>query len=133
VNKSALARVLLESRSCWPHLIGIAGLSILSLPLTLLYPLPLKIVVDNVLGSQPLPGWLVKTIPVLHASGTSLDAAIAVLLGIALLVSAQSLAAWYLQTYTGEKLVWDFRAQLLNHVQRLPLMFHDRYGANDSV
>jgi ATP-binding cassette subfamily B protein len=93
----------------------------------------LKIVVDNVLGSQPLPGWLVKTIPVLHASGTSLDAAIAVLVGIALLVSAQSLAAWYLQTYTGEKLVWDFRAQLLNHVQRLPLMFHDRYGANDSV
>jgi len=125
--------VLLESRSCWPHLIGIAGLSILSLPLTLLYPLPLKIVVDSVLGSQPLPAWLVKTIPVLHASGTSLEAAIAVLLGIALLVSAQSLAAWYLQTYTGEKLVWDFRAQLLNHVQRLPLMFHDRYGATDSV
>jgi ATP-binding cassette, subfamily B, bacterial len=93
----------------------------------------LKIVVDNVLGSQPLPGWLVKTVPVLRARGTSLDAAIAVLLGIALLVSAQSLAAWYLQTYTGEKLVWDFRAQLLNHVQRLPLMFHDRYGATDSV
>jgi ATP-binding cassette, subfamily B, bacterial len=132
-NKSVLARVLLESRSCWPHLIGIAGLSILSLPLTLLYPLPLKIVVDSVLGSQPLPGWLVKSVPVLHASGTSLEAAIAVLLGIALVVSAQSLAAWYLQTYTGEKLVWDFRARLLNHVQRLPLMFHDRYGATDSV
>jgi ATP-binding cassette subfamily B protein len=125
--------VLLESRGCWSRLIGIAGLSILSLPLTLLYPLPLKIVVDSVLGSQPLAGWLVKTVPVLQARGTSLEAAIAVLLGIALLVSAQSLAAWYLQTYTGEKLVWDFRARLLNHVQRLPLMFHDRYGATDSV
>lgn len=45
----------------------------------------------------------------------------------------QSLAAWWLQTYTGEKLVWDFRARLLDHVQRLPLMFHDRYGATDSV
>jgi len=125
--------VLLESRSCWPHLIGIAGLSILSLTLTLLYPLPLKIVVDSVLGSQPLPGWLIRAVPALHAHGSSLEAAIAVLLGIALLVSAQSLAAWYLQTYTGEKLVWDFRARLLNHVQRLPLMFHDRYGATDSV
>ena len=132
-NKPVLLRVLLESRSCWPHLIGIAGLSILTLPLTLLYPLPLKIVVDSVLGSQPLPGWLVKSVPGLHASGTSLEAAIAVLIGIALAVSAQSLAAWYLQTYTGEKLVWDFRAQLLNHVQRLPLIFHDRYGATDSV
>ena len=125
--------MLLESRSCWPHLIGIAGLSVLSLPLTLLYPLPLKIVVDSVLGNQPLPRWLVMAVPVFDERGTSLEAAIAVLLAIALLVSAQSLAAWWLQTFTGEKLVWDFRARLLNHVQRLPLMFHDRYGATDSV
>jgi len=131
--QSALRRVLLESRSCWPHLLGITALSLISLPLTLLYPLPLKIIVDNVLGKQPLAQWLARLVPVLHASGTSLEAAIAVLLGIALLVSAQGLAAWWLQTYTGEKLVWDFRARLLNHVQRLPLMFHDRYGATDSV
>jgi len=69
----------------------------------------------------------------LQARGTALEAAIAVLLGIALLVSAQGLLAWWLQTYTGEKLVWDFRARLLNHTQRLPLVFHDRYGATDSV
>ncbi len=125
--------MLLESRSCWPHVVGIAVLSLISLPLTLLYPLPLKIIVDNVLGTQPLPLWLVKAVPVLHARGRSLEAAIAVLLGIALLVSIQGLASWWLQTYTGEKLVWDFRARLLNHVQRLPLMFHDRYGATDSV
>lgn len=125
--------MLRESRSCWPHLLGIAGLSIVSLPLTLLYPLPLKVVVDSVLGSEPLPRWLVRWVPLLRARGASLEAAIEILLGIALLVSLQSLAAWWLQTYTGEKLVWDFRARLLNHVQRLPLMFHDRYGATDSV
>jgi ATP-binding cassette, subfamily B, bacterial len=133
VKQSVLLRVLVESRSCWPHVLGIAALSLISLPLTLLYPLPLKIIVDSVLGSQPLPHWLMKAIPVLQAHGASLEAAIAVLLGIALLVSAQGLAAWALQTYAGEKLVWDFRARLLNHVQRLPLMFHDRYGATDSV
>jgi len=66
-------------------------LSVLSLPLTLLYPLPLKIVVDSVLGTQPLPAWLVKTVPMLQARGTALEAAIAVLLGIALLVGAQAL------------------------------------------
>ena len=132
-KKSVLLRVLLESRSCWPHLLGIAGLSILSLPLTLLYPLPLKVVVDSVLGTEPLPPWLVHTVPWLRGRSASLEAAIGILLGIALLVSFQSLAAWWLQTYTGEKLVWDFRARLLNHVQRLPLMFHDRYGAIDSV
>ena len=125
--------MLLESRSCWPHLLGIAGLGLASLPLTLLYPLPLKLVVDSVLGNQPLPHLLVAAVPWLRANGHSLEAAILVLLGIALLVSIQGLGAWWLQTYTGEKLVWDFRARLLNHVQRLPLVFHDRYGATDSV
>jgi len=72
-------------------------------------------------------------VPFLRFRAASLEAAIEILLAIALLVSIQSLAAWWLQTYTGEKLVWDFRARLLNHVQRLPLMFHDRYGATDSV
>ena len=133
LKKSVLVRVLLECRSCWPHLLGIAGLSILSLPLTLLYPLPLKVVVDSVLGTEPLPSWLVRWVPFVGFRSAPLEAAIEILLAIALLVSLQSLAAWWLQTYTGEKLVWDFRARLLNHVQRLPLMFHDRYGATDSV
>jgi ATP-binding cassette subfamily B protein len=59
--------------------------------------------------------------------------AIALVLGIAIVVNLQGMASWWLQTYIGEKLVWDFRAKLLNHVQRLPLSFHDRYGATDSV
>jgi len=107
------------------------SLSLLSLPLTLLYPLPLKIAVDNVLGRQPLTPWLSVLLPQSRAG--ELGFAIAVLLGIAVLVNVQALASWWLQTYTGEKLVWDFRAELLNHVQRLPLSFHDRYGASDSV
>ena len=126
-----------ECRTCWPHLSGIAFLSFLSLPLTLLYPLPLKIVVDNVLGSRPLPNWLhhgsFLSQPWANMHQTALEFAILVLLGIALLVNLQGLASWWLQTYTGEKLVWDFRARLLNHVQRLPLGFHDHYGATDSV
>jgi ATP-binding cassette subfamily B protein len=107
------------------------SLSLLSLPLTLLYPLPLKIAVDNVLGRQPLTPWLSVLLPQSRAG--ELGFAIAVLLGIAVMVNVQALASWWLQTYTGEKLVWDFRAELLNHVQRLPLSFHDRYGASDSV
>ena len=138
ISDSVLIRMLGECRSCWPHLSGIAFLSFLSLPLTLLFPLPLKIVVDNVLGSQPLPRWLLWKASFLPHSLTSihqtaLEFAIEVLLAIGVLVNVQGLAAWWLQTYTGEKLVWDFRARLLNHVQRLPLVFHDHYGATDSV
>jgi ATP-binding cassette, subfamily B, bacterial len=133
ISQSVLIRALGECRSCSLHLSGIAFLSFLSLPLTLLYPLPLKIVVDNVLGSQPIPKWLLGTSSWASMQRTALEFAILVLLGIAVLVNIQGFASWWLQTYTGEKLVWDFRARLLNHVQRLPLVFHDHYGATDSV
>lgn len=127
-----LLRVLAESRQCAPFLTAIALLSLLSLPLTLLYPVPLKIVVDNVLGQKQLPAIITRLVPA-HSRSSSLFCAIALLLGIAALVNVQGLASWWLQTFAGEKLVWDFRAKLLNHVQRLPLYFHDRYGATDSV
>jgi ATP-binding cassette, subfamily B, bacterial len=125
----ALMRVLSESRNSSGPLILIAVLSLLSLPLTLLYPLPLRLVVDNVLSHRPLPLFLANIFP-LHSAEF---VAIALVLGIAVVVNLQGLASWWLQTYVGEKLVWDFRAKLLNHVQRLPLSFHDRYGATDSV
>src|SRR5579864_5231999 len=124
-----LMRVLSESRNSTGPLVLIAGLSLLSLPLTLLYPLPLRLVVDNVLSHRPLPPFLANVFP-LHSAEF---VAIALVLGIAVVVNLQGLASWWLQTYVGEKLVWDFRAKLLNHVQRLPLSFHDRYGATDSV
>jgi len=124
-----LVRVLSESRNSSGPLILIAVLSLLSLPLTLLYPLPLRLVVDNVLSHRPLPPFLANVFP-LHSAEF---VAIALVLGIAVVVNLQGLASWWLQTYVGEKLVWDFRAKLLNHVQRLPLSFHDRYGATDSV
>jgi ABC-type multidrug transport system fused ATPase/permease subunit len=53
------------------------------------------------------------------------------LLTIALLINLQGLLSWWLQTYTGEN--WYIRAELLDHVQRLPVMFHDRYERTDCV
>jgi ATP-binding cassette subfamily B protein len=46
-------RILRETRDCWRALAGIAALNLLSIPVALLLPIPLKIVVDSVLGSQP--------------------------------------------------------------------------------
>lgn len=128
------ARLMELARPSWLHLCGIVFLSLLSTPLSLLMPLPLKIAIDNVLGTQALPEWLLAILPV-AAPGSKrneLLVAAGLLLGLALLASLQSLASWLLQTYTGEKLVHDFRSQLLWHVQRLSLTFHDRRGPNDT-
>jgi len=132
-RRSIHFRVLAQTRSCWPHLAAISLLGLLSLPLTLLYPIPLKIAVDSALGQQPLPALVQRLFASSHPHMEALLVAIGMLLAIAILANLQGLASWWLQTYTGEKLVWDFRAELLDHVQRLPLAFHDRYGATDSV
>ena len=127
---SSYLRVLRQARPFWPRLGGIAALSIISAPLALLLPLPVKIAVDSVLGSGPLPAWLAWMMRDATTS-SALVAAVGLLLAIAVINQIQALFAWYLQTCTAEGLVWDFRAQLLSHVQRLPMSFHDRAGAYD--
>lgn len=129
---SRLARL---AAPCWPHLSGIVLLSLVGIPLCLLVPLPLKITVDSVIGSSALPHWLAAILPssAQTSSAGNLSVAAGLLLAIAVLMSLQSLASWLLQTYTGERLVHDFRGQLLWHVQRLTLAFHDRRGSNDTA
>jgi ATP-binding cassette subfamily B protein len=134
-NRRILWRRLFElARPNSLHLTGIVLLSLLATPLALLMPLPLKIAIDSVLGNQALPDWLRAIVPAsMEASKRSeLFLAGGLLLGIALFASLQSLASWLLQTYTGEKLVHDLRAQLLWHVQRVGLAFHDRRGPSDT-
>ena len=133
-NPAVIRRAVKLARPCWPHLTGIVLLSLLSAPVALLAPLPLKIAVDSVLGTQALPGWL-HLLPLpegwLKASNGGLVICALLLLAIALLNCFQSLASWLLCTYTGEKLVHDLRGLLLFRAQRLSLAVHDRRGAND--
>ena len=53
------------------HLAGILALSLLAPPLALLTPLPLRIAVDSVIGSHPLPGVLAAWAPGKHLSITA--------------------------------------------------------------
>ncbi len=133
-NPSSLRKVLKVARPCWSHLAAIVLLGLLSTPVTLLAPLPIKIAVDNVLGTRPLPAWM-HALPLpsrwFSAANGGLVICATMLVAIALLNCFQSLASWLLCTYTGEKLVHDFRGQLLFHAQRLSLTVHDQRGAND--
>jgi ATP-binding cassette, subfamily B, bacterial len=133
-NKRTIFRQLLRlSRPYWPHITGIFLLGVIAAPISLLLALPLKIAVDNVIGSRPLPHVLQALLPValLGSKGASLFLATGLLLVLSLATNLQSFTTWLLQTYTGERLVLDFRAQLFWHVQRMDLLFHDRRGAND--
>jgi len=128
-------RLLRQARPYWPHLGAILALSLVAPPLALLVPLPLQIAVDSVIGSHPLPGVLDALLP--DAAKRSPSAALFLAAGlavvVALLVHVQALGSWLLHTYTGERLVLDFRGQLFAHVQRLSLSYHDTKGTTDST
>ena len=132
--EKALNRHLVRlARPYWMQISAIFLLSLLAAPISLLLALPLKIVVDNVLGREPLPRFLQALLPAgaVGSSGACLFLAVAMLLFLSLILNLQSFASWLLQTYTGEKLVLDLRTKLFWHVQRMDLAFHDRRGTND--
>ncbi len=103
-------------------------------PLALLTPLPLKIAFDNILDSRPLPAFLQAVTPASLTNSTSGQIALVVVLVVlvALLTQLRESASHVLSTYTGEKLVRRFRADLFRHVQRLSLAYHDTHGTADS-
>lgn len=133
--RSVYARVLREARPYWPHLFGALLLSLLSTPLALLTPLPIKLAIDSVLGDEPLPGFLRALVPgfVTESAGTLLAFVVALVVVVALLTQAQSLLGTILRTYVGEKLVLKFRSKLFSHSQKLSLSYHDSVGTTDST
>jgi ATP-binding cassette, subfamily B, bacterial len=135
-NDLALYRRLAsETRPYRLHIACIFVISMLAAPLTLLTPVPLAIAVDSVVGSQPLPGFLDAIVP----SGLSgsqdgiLIFAALMFVTVAVLTQVQQGGNTVLKTYTGEKLVLNFRSKLFQQSQRLSLTYHDRVGTSDST
>jgi len=124
-----------EARGYQRHLAVLGVVELAAIPLMLLQPLPLKIVVDNVIGHEALPGFLRSVLPDAVASSAPrlLVTAVAMLVIVALLSLFQRLAEALLGTYTGEKLVLNFRSRLFAHVQELSLAYHDTKGTTDST
>jgi ATP-binding cassette subfamily B protein len=128
-------RLLLEARPCWPHIFGLFASSLLSTPLALLTPLPLKLVVDNVVGTHPLPSFLrmLGLDGVLPDPESVLLFAAGLTIALALLTGLQTLANQMLRTQAGERLTLSFRAKLFGHIQRLSCSYHDSIGTSDSI
>src|SRR5437762_5659886 len=134
-GRSLYWRLAQQARPYWLHLTGIFLLSLLSSPFALLGPLPLKIVVDNVLDNRPLPRFLQAWLPVglTQSSAGLLALAVGLLVGVAVLTQFRDFANALLTAYTGENLLRGFRAKLFRHVQRLSFSYHDTKGTADST
>jgi ATP-binding cassette subfamily B protein len=122
-------------RPYWLHMVGLFLLSLLATPLALMGPLPLKITVDALTGSAPLPPVLQAFVPGFITNSTMNLVAFAagILVLTAVLSQLQELLSSLLSTYTTEKLVLDLRLALFRHVQRLSFAYHDSNGVADSI
>jgi ATP-binding cassette subfamily B protein len=130
-----LRRLLSLARPFWPYLAGILLVNLLATPVTLLTPVPVKIVVDSAIASSPIPGFLRAVVPASFTQSKTdiVVLAVVLLMAVALLDQLQGLGSTLLRAYTGERLVMGFRSRLFRHAQRLSISYHDRQGTWDSV
>ena len=128
-------RLAAEARPQWRLLVALVLLSLVATPLGLLTPVPIKIAIDSVLGSEPLPGFIDGLVPdgIARSETALIILAASLVIFIALLTQLQKVAASILGTYAGERLLMTFRARLFGHAQRLSLTYHDTRGSADTT
>ena len=129
------SRLLRQAKPYWPHIAGIFLLGLLATPLMLLAPLPLKIAVDSVVGSSPLPGFMEPVTPDWLSGSTIRLLGLAAGLQVTVVLFSQlhELCGHVLRARAGEGMMLEFRSALFRHVQRLSLLFHDTRGTADSL
>jgi subfamily B ATP-binding cassette protein MsbA len=100
-----------------------------------LQPVPVKFVIDNVLGGKPLRHWAAAWMVSPFGSGSAamLKVAVAAVFVIALLNALSSYAQSLSMTTVGQWVVHDLRSTLYNHIQRLSLSYHDRSQVGDLI
>jgi len=128
-------RLLAEARPYWGHMAALFALGLVGAPLALLMPLPVQVIVDNVLGGKPLLPVVDALVPDAWAADpeTLLLAATGSLICFAFLVHLVELVAWIYKTWIGERLLLALRARLFDHMQHLSLAFHTRQNSGDAI
>src|SRR5881409_1589389 len=116
----------------WP-IVVLLMISLTAVPITLIFPLPIKLLVDSVLGSQPLPGYLPVFVGSQLSKSLTLWLAIIILMGTAVLTYLQNLVNVWYTNKVGNRMTLDIRARLFRQMQRLSVAYHDSMGAADSA
>jgi subfamily B ATP-binding cassette protein MsbA len=122
-------------RPYWKGL-TLAFIAVLGETLTaILEPWPIKVVVDNILQSKPLPGLLGRFV-----SGTFgrdpyavLNFAVAAVAAVAIVGAVSAYFEKYLTTSVSQWVGHDLRRTLYHHIQRLSLAEHDKARTGDMI
>jgi ATP-binding cassette, subfamily B, bacterial len=132
---SLIAWTLSYMRPYRARMAVLAVIAVVQIVLGLLGPWPLKLVVDNVLGGQPLPASLSGPIHALAGTSTIGVLLVVVAAGLLLQLIGQvvSMTNTQIQVDTGQRMVYSLRTKLLSHLQALSLRHHLATRTADSV
>src|SRR6059036_758227 len=126
-------RAFEDLRPYFRPLVVLLIVSLLAVPMTLIFPLPIKLLVDSVLGSQPLPGYLTIFVGSQVSTSLALWLAISILMAAAVLTYLQNLVNVWYSNKVGNRMTLDVRTRLFRQMQRLSIAYHDTIGAADSA
>ena len=126
-------RAFEDLRPYFRPLVVLLIVSLLAVPMTLIFPLPIKLLVDSVLGSQPLPGYLTIFVGSQVSTSLALWLAISILMAAAVLTYLQNLVNVWYSNKVGNRMTLDVRTRLFRQMQRLSIAYHDTMGAADSA
>ena len=111
----------------WRLAVVSAVIMVLAGVIGLLVPWPLKVLVDNVLGHEPLPNWLRSVI------GNHAPKSMGIIIGVVgagflvvVLQNALTVLDNYVNVRIEQNMVLDFRSDLFRHAERLSLAFHEQ-------
>jgi len=93
-------------------------------------PWPLKIVIDNVVGTHKLPHWLDHLLSPLLGSGTKMQIAVAAAIAAVMIAALGALASYishYYTTSVGQWVANDLRMRTYHHLQQLSLSYYDKH------
>lgn len=135
MTASPWQHVLRHVRVHAPSLVVLGLATLAGIAVEVLSPWPLKLIVDHVFTSAPLPahlGWLSKL------PGASTPAALLLWLAASTVVlfvvrRIVEIAESYLQAGVGARMVYGLARELFDRLQRLSLRFHSRQQSGDLV
>src|SRR3954453_14713160 len=104
-------RALRETRVFWPHLALILVMGLLGAPLGLLAPVPMKVIVDSVVGGAPAPAWLDPALFGLEAR-MLFPLAVGLTVALAFVGLGHRLVEWLFREWVAERIVHAFRTKL---------------------
>jgi len=120
------------ARSQRPTLLLIFVLTLASSALVAVQPWPMKLLVDHVLGTKPLPEFL-KSIGIPESRPQLLaTVVIAGLVLFALNTTLHAVLAWK-WTRAGRRMVYDLAEDLFARLQRRSLLYHQRTSVGDTM